>query len=260
MKKSFVFALALAGALSAAPPLAHAGPFSVSPAKERRIGQEAAADIEKNAPIVSGPVADWVERIGKRLAAVSNPEFQYDFHVIDSPEINAFCLPGGHVYVYTGLRKVVKTDDELASVLAHEITHAEEHHYAKASAKSSGRGTLLTIGSILLGLPPAAGQAVGLIDLSMTQKYSRSNEYQADREGLARMERAGFDPNAMVSVLQRLSNEEDTDSGFQWMSDHPEGKKRVVAIEQLLPKVKATGGAVPAPAPGAPDGENAESK
>ena len=256
MKKSFVFALAFTSALAFAPGAAHAGPFSVSPAKERRVGQQAAADIEKNAPIVTGPVADWVERIGKRLAAVSNPEFQYDFHVIDSPEINAFCLPGGHVFVYTGLRKVVKTDDELASVLAHEITHAEEHHYAKASAKSNGRGTLLTIGSILLGLPPAVGQAVSLVDLSMTQKYSRSNEYQADREGLARMERAGFDPKAMVTVLQRLSNEDDTDSAFQWMSDHPEGKKRVAAIEKLLPEVEATGGAVPAPVPGAPDAES----
>ena len=255
MKKSILAIFALSGALALAPSVAHAGPFSVSPAKERRVGQEAAAQIEQGSPIVTGPVADWVNRIGARLSAVSNPEFTYTFHVIDSPEINAFCLPGGHVYVYTGLRKVVKTDDELAAVMAHEITHAEEHHYAKASAKSSGRGTLLGIGSILLGLPGVASQVVGLVDLSMTQKYGRANEYQADREGLARMERAGFDPNAMVTVLQRLSNEDDTDSMFQWMSDHPEGKKRVAAIQALLPKVKASGGVIPAPAPGAPDGE-----
>lgn len=258
MKKPLIFAFALAATLPLAPRAAHAGPFSVTPAKERRIGQEAAADIEKNAPIVSGPVADWVERVGKRLTAVSNKEFSYDFHVIDSPEINAFCLPGGHIFVYTGLRKVVKTDDELAAVIAHEITHAEEHHYAKASAKANGRGTLLAVGSILLGIPPALGQALSIGSDAMTQKYSRSNEYQADREGLARMERAGFDPNAMMRVLQRLSNEDDTDSSFQWMSDHPEGKKRVAAIEQLLPKVKASGGAVPAPVPGAPDSEIAK--
>ena len=255
MKKQI--ALALAFALSV-PVAAQAGPFSVTPTKERKVGQQAAADIEKNAPIVTGPVADWVERIGKRLAATSDPEFNYDFHVIDSPEINAFCLPGGHIYVYTGLRKVVKTDDELASVLAHEITHAEEHHYAKASAKANGRGTLLAVGSILLGIPPALGQALSIGNDAMTQKYSRSAEYQADREGLARMERAGFDPNSMVTVLQRLSNEENSDSMFQWMSDHPEGKKRVAAIQSLLPKVKASGGAVPAPAPGAPDAETKE--
>lgn len=255
MKKTNLFVFALAGALCCAPTVAQAGPFSVSPDKERRIGQDAAADIEKNAPMVTGPVNDWVQSVGSRLAAVSSKEFSYTFHVIDSPEINAFCLPGGHVYVYTGLRKVVKTDDELAAVLAHEITHAEEHHYAKASAKSSGRGALLGIGSILLGLPGIATQVIGLVDFSMTQKYSRSAEYQADREGLARMERAGFDPGAMVNVLQRLANEDETDALTSWMSDHPEGKKRVAAIQSLLPKVKASGGAVPAPAPGAPDAE-----
>ena len=255
MKKTIALALAVA---LGAPVAATAGPFSVTPAKERKLGQQAAADIEKNAPIVTGPVADWVERVGKRLAATSDPEFQYDFHVIDSPEINAFCLPGGHIYVYTGMRKVVKTDDELAAVLAHEITHAEKHHYAKASAKSNGRGTLLAVGSILLGVPPVLGQALSLGSDAMTQKYGRSNEYQADREGLARMERAGFDPNGMINVLQRLSNEEETDSLFQWLSDHPEGKKRVAAVQSLLPKVIASGGAVPAPAPGAPDGDSKE--
>ena len=253
MKKPFL-ALALAGTMLA-PTLAHAGPFSVSPAKERRIGQQAAASIEQQAPLVTGPVADWVNRVGARLVAVSNPEFRYTFHVIDSPEINAFCLPGGHIYVYTGLRKVVKTDDELAAVMAHEITHAEDHHYAKASAKSNGRGTLITLGSVLLGLPALANQVLSIGDYAMTQKYGRGNEYQADREGLARMKRAGFDPNAMITVLQRLANEDSGDSLDQWMSDHPEGKKRVKAIEALLPQVEKSGGAVPPPAPGSPNAD-----
>ena len=252
MKKPILI-LTLAGALSLAPTLAHAGPFSVSPAKEKRVGQEAAASIEQQAPIVTGPVADWVNRVGARLAAVSNPEFHYTFHVIDSPEINAFCLPGGHVYVYTGLRKVVKTDDELASVIAHEITHAEEHHYAKASAKANGRGTLVTLGSVFLGLPYLANQVLGIVDYSMTQKYSRANEYQADREGLARMTRAGFDPDAMVAVLQRLANEDDSSGLDQWMSDHPEGKKRVKAVEGYMPEVKADHGSVRDPGANSPE-------
>ena len=71
-----------------------------------------------------GPVEDWVQAVGQRLAQVSDPKWKYCFRVIDSPEVNAFALPGGYVYVFTGLRKVVQTDDELAAVLAHEITHA----------------------------------------------------------------------------------------------------------------------------------------
>ncbi|BCM91353.1 beta-barrel assembly-enhancing protease [Abditibacteriota bacterium] len=237
--RSCVFAVAL-GLLVAAPlPSAHAGMFSISPDKERKIGQDAAAEIEQGTPIVTGPVADWVNRVGQRLVKVTNPEFEYSFHVIDSPEINAFCLPGGHVFVYTGLRKVVKTDDELASVLAHEITHAEEHHYARQYAKSSKRGTLLGIGSILLGLPGIAQQGLGLLDASMSAKYSRGSESEADREGAARMKRAGFDPQAMVTVLTRLSNEDSGNDLDRWLSDHPEGKKRAAAVTALIPTLPA---------------------
>ncbi|RYG71843.1 M48 family peptidase [bacterium] len=237
MKKLSFLSLGLAAALAMAPAPAHAGIFTISPDKERRIGQEAAAEIEKGAPIVTGPVQDWVQRIGSRLAASSGNEFNYTFHVIDSPQINAFCLPGGHIFVYTGLRKVVKNDDELAAVLAHEITHAENHHYAKQYSKSSKRGAILGVGSILLGLPGIASSALGILDFSMTQKYSREHEYEADRDGLLRMKRAGFQPDAMVNVLQRLAEEDDS-SADQWLSDHPEGKKRVAAIKAMLPTLK----------------------
>ena len=251
MKLRFLPLLALgAGLLVCAPlPSAHAGMFSISPEKERKLGQEAGADIEQGSPIVTGPVADWVDRIGQRLVKQTNPEFQYSFHVIDSPEINAFCLPGGHIFVYTGLRKVVKTDDELASVLAHEITHAEEHHYAKQYAKQSKRGTIFGIGSILLGLPGIAAQGLGLLDASMSAKYSRGHESQADREGAMRMKRAGFDPNAMVTVLTRLSNEESGNDLDRWLSDHPEGKKRAAAITALIPTLPA----YPTPSPSPDD-------
>jgi predicted Zn-dependent protease len=229
-----------AGLLVGAPaPSAHAGIFSVSPAQEKKIGQQAGADIEKGAPIVTGPVADWVNRVGQRLAKASNPEFEYSFHVIDSPEINAFCLPGGHIFVYTGLRKVVKTDDELASVLAHEITHAEEHHYAKQYGKNSKRQTILGIGSILLGLPGIAQQGLGLLDAGLSAKYSRGSEAEADREGAARMKRAGFDPTAMVTVLTRLSNEDSSGGLDKWLSDHPQGKKRAAAVQALIPALPA---------------------
>jgi predicted Zn-dependent protease len=135
------------------------------------------------------------------------------------------------------LRKVVKTDDELAAVLAHEITHAEEHHYARQFKKSSTRGAILGVGSILLGVPGVASQALSIIDLSMSQKYSREHEYDADRSGALRMTRAGFNPEAMVSVLQRLSDETDSSGLDQWLSDHPEGKKRVAVIKALLPSL-----------------------
>lgn len=238
MKKSILLAFGIAASLALLPQPAHAGLFAISPDKERKIGQDAASDIEKGAPLVTGPVEEWVQRIGARLAAKSSTEFKYTFHVVDAPQINAFCLPGGHIFVYTGLRKVVRTDDELAAVLAHEITHAEEHHYAKQFSKSSKRGALLGAVSIFAGLPGAVSQGLNILDFSMSQKYSRENESQADTEGLSRMKRAGFDPNAMVTVLQRLADEDDDSGVDSWMSDHPEGKKRVAKIKALLPTLK----------------------
>ncbi len=230
-------ALVLGGAV---PQPARAGLFSISPEKERRMGEEAARQIESQARIVRGPVADWVNAIGQRLASVSSREFKYSFKVIDSPEINAFALPGGYVYVFTGLRKVAQTDDELAAVLAHEITHAEEHHFARQYKKASKRGALLTVASMAIGLPNIAQQVVGLVDFSMSQKYSRTHEFEADQKGIERMTRAGFNSQGMVSLLQNLSRENGRSSRLdKWFGSHPDGPKRVSTAQQASAQVKA---------------------
>jgi predicted Zn-dependent protease len=226
--------------LAAPPQHAQAGLFSISPEQEKKLGAQAAREIESKARIVRGPVADWVNIVGQRLASVSKAEWKYSFKVIDSPEVNAFALPGGYVYVFTGLRKVAQTDDELAAVLAHEITHAENHHYAQQYKKASTRGALLSVFSLAVGLPNYASQIVGLIDYSMTQKYSRTHEYESDRLGVERMVRAGFDPRGMVSLLEKMSKE-DRSSGtlIGWMRSHPEGRARVEAVQRTIAEVKA---------------------
>ncbi|HEX8550077.1 MAG TPA: M48 family metallopeptidase [Abditibacteriaceae bacterium] len=241
MKNRFLLVLALfLSVCAASPQTAHAGLFSISPDKERKMGADAAKQIESQARIVRGPVADWVEAIGSRLAATSDKEFKYSFKVIDSPEVNAFALPGGYIYVYTGLRKVAQTDDELAAVLAHEITHSEKHHYAQQYKKASKRGLLFGVGAAIAGLPNLAQQALGILDFSMTQKYGRSHESEADRLGMERMARAGFNPEGMVSLLTKLAAENGSSSRIdQWMSDHPEGKKRAAAAELQTKEIRA---------------------
>lgn len=226
--------------LLVAPRPAQAGMFSVSPEKERRLGEEAARQIESQARVVRGPVADWIGAIGQRLAAVSSNEFKYSFKVIDSPEINAFCLPGGYVYVCTGLRKVAQTDDEVAAVIAHEITHAEQHHYAKQYGKASKRGALLSVLSIAAGLPSGANQVLGLLDLSMSQKYSRTQEAESDDLGMKRLARAGFKPQGMVSLLEKLSKEDGKSNVLdKWFGDHPGAAQRVAAAQQELLQLRA---------------------
>ena len=150
-RKSFLVPVLALSLCAAAPHSAHAGLFSISPEKERSMGADAAKQIESQARIVRGPVADWVSAVGNRLAAASSKEFKYSFKVIDSPEVNAFALPGGYIYVYTGIRKIAQTDDELAAILAHEITHSEQHHYARQFKKASKRGLLYGNGGALAG-------------------------------------------------------------------------------------------------------------
>ena len=212
--------------------------LSVTPQEEAKLGAQASQQIESGARILRGPVEDWVNRVGQKLASASNPQWKYRFRVIDSPEINAFALPGGYIYIYTGMRKIVADDDELAAVLAHEITHAEQRHYAKQYAKSSKRGLLFGVAAAVLGLPQIGQQAVGLLDAAIGQKYSREDEYEADKLGMQRMVRAGFKPTAMISLLEKLDKEETGDAG--WFASHPEGGKRVAAAQRELALLPAT--------------------
>jgi predicted Zn-dependent protease len=219
---------------------AQAGLFSVKPDKEKRMGDEAARAIEAQTRIVSGPVADWVERVGARLAKASNPEFAYSFRVIDSPEINAFALPAGYVYVNTGLSKIARNDDELAAVLAHEITHAEQHHFARQYSKASKRGAILGVLSIAVGMPSIVQNALGLVDFAMTQRYSRVHEDESDRLGMERMARAGFNPQGMVTLLERLDRQDGKQGRVdKWFASHPDGAARAGKARQLLSSLKA---------------------
>lgn len=221
---------------------AQAGLFSVNPTQERKMGDEAARQIDGQARIITGPVADWVASVGSRLAASSDKEFKYSFKVVEGKEINAFALPGGHVYVFTGIRKIAQTDDELAAILAHEITHAEQHHFAKQYGKASKRGAILGVLSAVVGLPNVAQQIVSLADFAMTQKYSRSSETEADLLGMQRMQRAGFNPAGMVSILERLAKEDESGGSLDhWFGDHPDAGRR---IERARTQLKAMTGNV----------------
>jgi predicted Zn-dependent protease len=223
-----------------------AGLFSIGPDKERRMGDEAAREIDAQARVVTGPVADWVASVGARLAAVSDKEFTYSFKVVEGREINAFALPGGHIYVFTGIRKIAQTEDELAAILAHEITHSEQHHFARQYGKASKRGAILGVLSAVVGLPNVAQQIVSLADFATTQKYSRTHETEADLLGMQRMARAGFDPKGMVSILERLAKEDRSGGSLdRWFSDHPDAGRRIQRAKNQLSTLNMNQGTKP---------------
>ncbi len=167
-----------------------------------------------------------------------NAPWQWSFDVIDSHEINAFSLPGGSTFFYTGLLDKLKSEDELAAVLGHEMTHVRREHWAKAY----GDEQLRSIGfSLLLGALKASDaiyDATSLFNSMYSLKFSRGDETQADDGGFEMMMKAGYNPAGMVDVFQMLEDAQRGGSDPEFFSDHPSDKHRVARITG---KIKATG-------------------
>lgn len=177
---------------------------------------------------------DRVDRIGQRCAKASlRPTLLYKFHVIQSREINGFSLPGGHIYITTALLKLAN-DDELASVLAHEVGHVVARHSLKTlkesqkyddMAKQLGELTGVA-GDVARDLGVALGQIVGSGFLTI---HTRDEEREADFLGVRTMPKAGFDPQGMVTMFQKLRRIEESNADLlgSLFSDHPDAEERI---------------------------------
>lgn len=209
------------------------------------LGTEAFAEVTKTEKIVlSGPEVDQVRRVTDRLVASAlelSPEiasqFQWDVVVIDSPEtVNAFCLPGGKMAVYTGILPVTQSDAGLAVVMGHEITHAIRRHGTQR----------LTRNGIQAGLIAAAFEdedhqqiAMVLSNFGVGLPWGRSDELEADREGLFVLANAGYDPREAPLFWQRMSQMTGGGGGSaldEFLSTHPSNENRIEQLEGLLPE------------------------
>jgi Zn-dependent protease with chaperone function len=214
---------------------------AVSTQSEIRIGEQAAAEVDRENPIVSDPILNnWVSSIGANLAQYrARPDINYTFKIIDTNEINAFSLPGGFVYVNYGLLNFVNSDDELAGVLGHEMGHVERRNQITLNAKAQ---IINMIMGVLAMVSPFVWRFGSLIqDLSL-EKMSRVDELQADQYGLMLMTRAGYDPDAMVSFMKRLGeqNQEGNDLLNKYFEDHPESAARIAHMKGYPEFTQAT--------------------
>src|SRR5262249_33858242 len=246
-RRAFCWGAMRAGLIVAAAPIlareADADAFTPSVQDQLKLGRQAEAEVLRKYRVVNDERARGLESLGRRLeGALSSTErgpWDYRFHVIDSKEVNAFALPGGPIFMFTGLYDRIHTEDELASVTGHEMTHIRKQHWAHQVATQSKRELGL---SVLLGLTHAGGawrQVAGLTDTLLTLRYSRKEEDQADEGGLQDMVAAGYNPKGMLDLFQTLQEAGGGGGTPGFLSDHPLTKDRIRHTEDRIQQLGA---------------------
>jgi predicted Zn-dependent protease len=230
---------------------------------EVRLGRENADEHDKQTKFITDPVQlDRVRRIGQELAAIANStpmeatwgykqmkQFQYVFKIVDDKVVNAYAMPGGFIYVNKGLLDIIRSDDELAGVLAHEVSHAAHHHIVKL-IKEQQRIQKLTLPLQLVALIAAlaargAGAtdaaniylATNLYETAKVNSYGVEAEKDADQMGIRLLMKSRYNPTGLYSFMVRLAALERRSGGgldYGIYRTHPPGEERVAAAKKQL--------------------------
>jgi predicted Zn-dependent protease len=238
------------------------GPFgrrrvvTLSPEQETKLGVQAFQQVlqqERGNIVGEGPIVDAVRRIGLRLAKASEDpalrkaihlpdmHFDWEFRVVRSNQVNAFCLPGGKVVVYTAILPVCKTDAGLATVMGHEIGHALARHGAERMSQQQMVNVAEVAAASSLGSrsPEEQRQILGLLgagaNVAVLLPFSRAHESEADHIGLLLMAKAGYDPVEAVEFWQRMERATGSGKTPEFLSTHPSHGRRIEDLRRWLP-------------------------
>jgi predicted Zn-dependent protease len=218
----------------------------ISEEKEIAIGKQYSTEVERSAKLLSDPVVnEYVNRVAQNVARNSDLKIPLTVKVIDDPSINAFALPGGFLYVNTGLILAAEEEDQVAGVVGHEIAHVACRHWASQMTKM----TLAQYAMIpLIFIPMSYPVYMGVMEAYMNGvpmaflKFSRGYEEEADYLGIQYMYKAGYDPNSYVTFFGKVMEEERRTPGSMpsVFMDHPPTGDRIIKceeeIKQILPK------------------------
>lgn len=229
--------LILAAALPAATREIKPGFNLFSREQDIQLGKEAQREVEKQVQVVhtSPELQSYISELGNRLARVSQaPDYPYSFHIVADSSINAFALPGGPVYLHTGVITAAENEAQLAGVMAHEISHIVLRHSTNQASKAAAWQIPLAIagsaaGGSLLGQLTQLGMSLGVN--SVLLKYSRDAEHDADILGARTMAKAGYDPNEMPRFFEKLKSQGGS-RAVQFLSDHPDPGNRVRYVSE----------------------------
>jgi len=202
----------------------------ISDSQEIGLGQEFDKQVRSESKILADQ--DWqnyFNEVGQKIVAVSDrPNIEYHFTVIESDDINAFATPGGYVYIYTGLLKLMNTEAELVAVTAHEISHIVARHGVKRLQQAMGIDILY---QIVVGESDTKTlqTAIGLGLTVALSGYSRANEREADQYGILYMTNAGYNPTGAINMFERLASVSEGQRNFfeNMFATHPETQERI---------------------------------
>ncbi len=231
---------------------------------ENRLGLDAYAEAVKEYPqITSGAEFDLVQRVGRNIAAASGKDYEWEFRLLAAPDVvNAFCLPGGKVAIYTGILKVTQDEGGLAAVMGHEVAHATMRHGGKRMSNQILLTVTLAAAAAGLSMSKMSDdEKTGLMaafglgaQVGITLPYSRGHETEADVEGVRYAIRAGYDPYAAVRLWERMAANDR--GGLSWFSTHPDPLDRASKLEAEIPRILQEEGKPAQPPSGQPNAPN----
>ena len=215
-------------------------------AATQQYGQMMAQARGKNALAPEGhPQLQRLRAIAQRLIPYSAQwngrarQWKWEVNLIGSKQINAFCMPGGKIAFFTGiLDQLQLSDDEAAMVMGHEMAHALREHARERIAKTQGTGIGLSVLAQLFGLGQLGDVAANVGTQLISLKFSRDDESEADLVGLEMAARGGFNPEASVSLWNKMGKAAGAGGGPGFLSTHPTGPDRIKRLQQNVPKVR----------------------
>lgn len=211
------------------------------------MGAQSFAEMKAQEPISrNANYTGMLNRVGGRIATVSSaqiPNANWEFTVFAKEEINAFALPGGKVGAYEGLfdKGIVRSEDELAIVVGHEIAHVGLNHGGERMTQQLGVATVGTLLGIYMDTKDTKNKEAFLVAFGVGAqlgllKYSRDHENEADELGLVYAARAGYDPRVAIGLWQRMDKLAGGGAPVEWLSTHPSSETRITRLNALMPK------------------------
>lgn len=221
------------------------GACGISTQQELEMGQQYADEINRQLPMVrDAAVNQYINDLGRSIARHGNRQFGYNFYVVNANEINAFAIPGGHVYVNRGLIERTRNMSELAGVLAHEIAHVEHRHGVEQMEQMQSASLALNLGYVLLGRAPTGLEeaAIGIGGNLYFARHSREAENEADASAVGLLVNAGISPQGLPSFFNVLlaDQQRSPSSVEQWFSTHPLTSDRIENTQAYINRVPAS--------------------